>query len=163
MKTLQTFILAIALITLFSSCQSSSDPKQILSNKDTRKVIMDTIANNSEMMKEMTEAMMNNKNGKMIMQGNEKMTMMMMENRGTMMKIMKNNPAMMQSMLSDMMETAKGDSSMMSGMYKTMMGNQQMMNMMQKNKTGNNDMNMMDGMNKTEGMKILKKLKNSKL
>ena len=48
MKTLQTFILAIALITLFSSCQSASDPKQVLSKSETRKEIMDTIANNSE-------------------------------------------------------------------------------------------------------------------
>src|ERR1035437_6318344 len=105
MKTLQKVALAIALITMFASCQSTSDPKKILSNTETRKGIMDTIANNSNMSKEMMEAMMNSKNGTMMMQGNEKMTMMMMENHGTMMKMMKDNPAMMQSMMSDMMET----------------------------------------------------------
>jgi hypothetical protein len=87
MKTLQKILLMIALVTLLSSCQTSKDTKQLLSNKETRKGIMDTIVNNNELMKEMTDAMMNNKNGKMMMQGNEKMNMMMMENRGTMMKV----------------------------------------------------------------------------
>lgn len=63
MKTLQKAALAIVLISLFASCQSTSDPKQVLSNKETRREIIDTIANNSEMSKEMMEAMMNSKNG----------------------------------------------------------------------------------------------------
>ena len=60
MKTLTKVALAIALITLFSSCQSGSDVKQVLSKSETRKEIMDTIANNSSMSKEMMESMMNN-------------------------------------------------------------------------------------------------------
>ena len=146
MKKIQKFALAIALITLFTSCQSSSDPKQLLANKETRKEIIGTISNDSEMAKEMMEAMMNNPNGKMMMHGNQKMSMMMMEDHATMMKTMKDNPAMMQGMMSDMMEACKGDSSMMAGMCKTMMGNQQMMDMMQKMKGGNKDMKKMDGM-----------------
>jgi len=146
MKTIQKFALTIALIALFTSCQSSSDPKQLLANKETRKEIIGKIANDSEMAKEMMEAMMNNTNGKMIMQGNKKMSMMMMEDHATMMEMIKENPGMMQSMMSDMMEACKGDSSMMAGMCKTMMGNQQMMDMMQKMKGGNKDMKKMDGM-----------------
>lgn len=134
MKILQKVVLFIALMILISSCKSDSDTGQILSKKDARKVIIDSIANNSEMTKEMMEAMMNNKNGKMMIQGNEKMTSIMMENRSTMMKMLKNNPDMMKRMLADMLETAKSDSVMMYGMYQTMLGNQQMMNMMQKMK-----------------------------
>ena len=50
------------------------------------------------------------------------------------MKMMKDNPGLMQSIMSDMTDAAKSDSSMMSAMYKTMTGNQQMMNMIQKMK-----------------------------
>lgn len=146
MKTLQKITLAIVLIGLFASCQSSIDVKQILSKSDTRREIMDTIANNTVMSKEMMTAMMNSKIGKMMMHGNEEMTMMMMDNHETMMKMMKDNPGMMQSMMSDMMETCKNDSVMMSGMCKTMMGNQQMMDMMQKMMEEDKEMNKMKGM-----------------
>ena len=147
MKRLQKVALMIALIALIASCQSNSTPSKLLSNKETRKAIIDTIANNSEMMTEMMEAMMNSNNAKMMLQGNEKMNMMMMENHGTMMTMMKNNPGMMQSMMSDMMETCKNDTSMMSSMCKTMMGSKEMMGMMQKMKGGNKDMNKMEEMN----------------
>jgi hypothetical protein len=43
-------------------------------------------------------------------------------------------------MMSDMMESAKGDTSMMSSMCKTMMSNQPMMDMMQKMKGEKKDM-----------------------
>ncbi|MDQ6890833.1 MAG: hypothetical protein M3Z56_11225 [Bacteroidota bacterium] len=52
-------------------------------------------------------------------------------------------------MMSDMVETAKGDTSMMFGMVRTMMGNPQMMQMMH-NKAGNG---MMNGMQTMQGMK----------
>jgi len=135
MKTLQKITWVIALIVLFASCQSNTDVKQILSKSDTRKEIMDSIANDTIMSKEMMEALMINKNDKT-----------MMENHHTMMKMMKDNPTMMQSMMSDMMETAKNDSGMMSSMSKTMMGNQKMMDMMQKTKGENKNMNKMKGM-----------------
>ena len=141
MKALQKVTLAIALITLFASCQSTSDPKQVLSNKETRKEIIATIANSSEMMKEMMEAMMNSKNGKT----------MMMENHGTMMKMMKDNPGMMESMMTDMMEACKNDTTMISGMCKAMMGNKQMMDMMQKMKEKNMDMGKMNSMDTIKG------------
>jgi hypothetical protein len=103
MKTLQKITLAIALITLFTSCQST---KQILSKSDLRTEIITAIANDPDMSKEMMEAIMDSKNGKMMMQGNDKMKMMM-ENHGMMMKMMKDNPGMMQSMMSNMMEASK--------------------------------------------------------
>ncbi len=89
MKKLQTITLAIALITLFASCQST---EQLLSKPDSRNEIMLAIADDSEMSKEMMQAMMNSKNGKMMMEENDKMNIMM-EKHGTMVKMMKDNPA----------------------------------------------------------------------
>ncbi len=89
MNIIQKSTLAIALITLAASCQST---KQTLSKSDSRNEIMLAIANDREMSKEMMQAMMNSKNGKMMMQENDKMNMMM-ENHGTMVKMMKDNPA----------------------------------------------------------------------
>lgn len=150
MKTLQKFFLVTFLITLslFASGQTKTDIKQILSNSDTRKGIMDLIASDSIMSKEMMETMMNNKNCKMMMQGNEKMTMMTMENHGTMMKMMKDNPGMMKSMMSGMMEACKSDTGMMSSMRRAMMDDPKMKDMKQKKMEGNIDNKKMDGINK---------------
>lgn len=146
MQILHKITGVIVLFTLLSSCQPSTDIKQLLSKSETRMAMMDTIANNSDMSKEMMEAMMNSNNGKMAMQGNEKMHMTMMGNHEAMMKTMKGNPEMMKSMMNDMMEACKSDTSMMASMCKTMMGNQEMMNMMQKMKGKNMDMKDMKGM-----------------
>lgn len=148
MRNFMKMVFLVGFVALFSSCLPGSDTKQILSKQETRKAIMDSIANDSSMSHEMMTAMMNSNNGKMMMQGNEKMNMMMMENHTSMMRMMKNNPVMMQSMMTDMMETCKGDSSMMSGMCKTMMGDPKMMDMMNKIK----GMDKMEGMDKMKGM-----------
>src|SRR5665647_1514874 len=132
MKTLQKITLAIALVAIFASCQSSTDVNKILSNQDTKKAIIDKIANDSNLSTEMMETMMNSNNGKMMMLGNDKMTMMMMENHGKMMKMMKDDPGMMKSMMSGMMETCKSDTAMLSSMCKNMMESPQMMDMMHK-------------------------------
>ncbi|TAL40969.1 MAG: membrane or secreted protein [Chitinophagaceae bacterium] len=143
MKRLLKVALAITLITLFATCQSGTDVNQTLLKPDTRKEMMDKIAEDSTMSKEMMTAMMNSNNGMAMMQNHQKM---MMQNHESMMKMMKDNPSMMQSMMSAMMETAKGDTSMMSSMCKTIMSNQPMMDMMQKMK-GEKSMKM-GGMNK---------------
>jgi len=72
MKTLQKITILIAFVALFASCQSNNVNK-ILSNQDTKKAIMDTIANNSNLSKEMMETLMNSKNSKMMMLGNANM------------------------------------------------------------------------------------------
>ena len=147
MKTLQKITLVIALMALFASCQSSTDVNKIFSNPDTKKAIIDKIANDSNLSTEMIETMMNSNNGKMMMLGNDKMTMMMMmENHGKMMKMMKDDPGMMKSMMSDMMETCKSDTAMMSSMCKNMMESPQMMDMMHKNMGRKMDMKGMKGM-----------------
>ena len=136
MKTLQKITLVIGLIALFASCQTKTDVKQVLSNLDTRKEIMDTIANNSDMSKEMMVILMNSKNGMMLM----------MENHEAMMKMMQDDPGMMNKMMSEMMEKCISDTAMMSTMCKTMMGSKEMIDRMQKMKGENKDMNNMKGM-----------------
>ncbi len=148
MKTLQKITLFIALVALFASCQSNTDVDKILLNQDTRKAIIDKIANDSNLSKEMTETMMKSSNGKLMMLANDNLTMlMMMENHGKMMKMMKDDPGMMKSMMSDMMETCKSDTAMLSSMCKNMMESPQMMDMMHKNMGGKMDMKGMKGMN----------------
>ena len=131
MKTLQKFTGLIALIALFASCQS---PKQILSKSDSRMEIMNDIANDHEMSKEMMEAIMTGDHGKMLM--HERMNAMM-EDKGMMKKMMKDDPEMTKRMMSVMMETAKADTTMMSQMCKSMMENPEMMEMMKKMKEKN--------------------------
>lgn len=58
MKTLQTLALAISLLTLFASCQSTSAQLKDLSNMETRREIMNAIANDSTMSQEMINAIM---------------------------------------------------------------------------------------------------------
>jgi len=145
MKKVQKILFVFALTALFTSCQTGTDAKKILSNADTRKEIMNTIANDSSMHQEMMAAMMNGKNG------------MMMGDHTSMMKMMKENPGMMTGMMNNMMEMCKNDTAMMGGMCKTMMANPQMMDMMKKMKGGNMDMdNMkmkdMKGMDTMQGM-----------
>ena len=133
MKSLQKLSLLVALITFFASCQSGTDVNQTLSKTETRMEMMNKIADDSTMSKEMMAAMMNSKNGKMMM-------MPMMENHEAMMKMMKDNPGMMHTMMENMMEACKTDTAMMSGMCKKMMENPQMMDMMQKMKGEKKDM-----------------------
>src|SRR5665213_1145741 len=106
MKTFQKLLVVSALITLFASCQSAADPSQVLLNKETKDQIMNIIANDSVMSKEMMGALVNSKTGMMVMQQH---AMMMMESQSSMMEMSKNNPSMMNNMMTTMMETAKGD------------------------------------------------------
>ncbi|MDT3740218.1 MAG: hypothetical protein RO257_12055 [Candidatus Kapabacteria bacterium] len=138
MKSLKIIALAIALITLFSSCQSGTDVKQILSNQDTRKDIMNSIAADHSMSVEMMAAMMNGEHGKMIMHDK---SMMMMKDHSMMQNMMKNDPGMMKDMMNDMMESCKNDSTKMSEMCRSMMGNKPMMDMMNKMQGKDMDMN----------------------
>lgn len=136
MKTLLKITMFIALITLFASCQSGSDVKRIFSNPDTKSAVMDSIANDSDLSKEMLGLMLNGKNS----------DVMMGEIHETMMKKMKENPDMMHGMMTGMMETCKGDSAMMSSMCMSMMGNNEMMDMMHEKMSQEMDKNKMEGM-----------------
>jgi len=141
MKTLQKFTGLLILIALFASCQSS---KQILSKSDSRMEIMNDIANDHEMSKEMMEAIMTGDHGKMLM--HERMTAMM-EDKAMMKKMMKDDPEMSKRMMSVMMDAAKADTTMMSQMCKSMMESPEMMEMMKKMKENDNSLKMKE-MNK---------------
>lgn len=122
MKSLKIFILGINLFFL-AACQSGTDKHQ--NNKDT-------IADDGAISKSTMQSMMNSEDSKITIEGNEKMASGMIKDHAGMMKMMKGNPAMMESMMNDMMETCKKDTTMMSLMYRTMMKNPQMKEMMRK-------------------------------
>lgn len=151
MKTIQKVTVAISLIALFASCQSGFYTKKVLSKPETRKEVMDKIANDSNMSKEMMVAMMTNNKGMTMMHDHQKM---MMQNHESMMKTMKDNPAMMQDMMSTMIDMCKNDSTMMAGMCKTMMANPQMMDIMQKMKGKNMDMGKMNAVDTTKAIDL---------
>jgi len=134
MKRLQKTGLLLALIALFASCQSNTDVNQMLSKTDTRKQIMDSIASNISMAKEMMAAMMASNNGMAIMQDH--------------MSMMKGKPGMMNAM----MEACKKDTGMMAGMCKMMMQDPKMMDMMHKMEVGSMNMNKMNGMDTMKTM-----------
>jgi len=136
MKTLLKITLFIAFVAIIASCQTSTDVQQILSNQDTKSAVMDSIASDSNLSKEMLGLMLNGRNSDVIMG----------EIHETMMKKMKENPDMMHGMMHGMMETCKGDSAMMSSMCMSMMENQEMMDMMHKMMSQKMDMNKMEGM-----------------
>ena len=128
MKTLKKILGVIALTILLASCQT---PKQVLSKSESRMEVMNNIASDYEMSKEMMNAIMAGDHGKMLM--HERMKTMMAD-KSMMTKMMKDNPEMKKQMMSTLMETAKSDTTMMSQMCKSMMDNPKMMEMMEKMK-----------------------------
>jgi hypothetical protein len=94
MKTVQKIVVSIGLIGLLYSCQSTN---QVLSKSDKRMEIMNEIASNESMSKEMMTMLMNSKSGMMMMQEKEKE--MMKGSHAKMMTMMKENPEMMKSMM----------------------------------------------------------------
>ena len=113
MKALTTLPFAIILMTLFMSCQSGKNAKQILSRPNSRMEVMDKIANSSSMSIEMMDAMLNNRNGK-------RMTTQTQE---AMVKVVKDYPAMMQMIKSDNTKTNNQNEVMLPGIQLTMMVN----------------------------------------
>ena len=91
MKSLQKIFLAVALCIFFAACQSGNNKKQVLSAADSRKEIMDSIANDGNMSKEMMQSMMNSENSKIMIEGNEAMASAMIKNHASMIKMMKSN------------------------------------------------------------------------
>lgn len=138
MKNVQKIVMVIVLITgtMLASGQSNTDIKQILSKPETRKTIMDAIANDSIMSKEMMTTMMNSPNHQM-----------MMKDRGSMMK---DNPGMKHCMMYQMMDSCKGDTTMMSPKRKAMMEKQQGNEMMQKRMKETEDTKNIEGVDKTK-------------
>ena len=104
-------------VSLFAACTNSPNVNQLLANKETRTAIIDTIANDDKMAREMMNAMMNSRDS-------------MQQHIGVMMEMMRENPGMMNTMMSNLMEASKTDSNIMIHMYENMMGNQEMMDRM---------------------------------
>lgn len=107
MKILQKMVLVIGVIGLLYSCQSTN---KILSKSDRRVEIMNSIANDESMSKEMMGKLMESKSGKMMMEQKMK--------------------EMKKKMMSEMMNKMKTDTTMMCKMCKAKMGNEKMMEKM---------------------------------
>ena len=91
---------------------------------------MDSIANDSLLSSEMMDAMMTTNNGILTLQQNE---LSMMQDHHSMITIFSNNPELMRTLMSDMVETARGDTGLLSSLLRTMMVNGQMRDLMKKN------------------------------
>ena len=126
-------IAVLIMITgFFTACQQPQSADKILADETQRNAVMQTIADDHEMMMEMMDVMMHSEHGKMMMSGNKEMMGMMMGDREKMMGMMKEHPDMMHGMMQNMMQMCREDSSqcdhiaqMMSshhGMMKNMMG-----------------------------------------
>jgi hypothetical protein len=121
MKTLQKIVLSIGLIGLFNSCQSTN---QVLSKSEKRMEIMNTIANDESMSKEMAGILMGSESGKMTMMKTHhaKMKEMMKEDPEMMKSMMSemkmNNPEMMSEMMMDNPEMMKAHQAKMMAMMK---------------------------------------------
>lgn len=66
MKISSTITVAFVIIISFASCKSGKNINQMLSKSDTRKEVMNTIANSTKMSIEMKEAMFNKENACLI-------------------------------------------------------------------------------------------------
>lgn len=119
------FILGITSL-LLTACNKPKTSTQVLEDQTQRHEIMQTIANDQEMMKEMSEVMMKSENAKMMMMQNQDMMSMMMGNR----PMMKRNPGMMQGMMGNMMQMAQTDSVMRKNMTGMMASHRTMMQSM---------------------------------
>ena len=119
------FLLGITMLML-TSCNHPKTTAQVLEDEIQRNEIMHTIANDKEMMTEMSDIMMNSENAKMMMMKNQDMMSTMMGNRG----MMQNNPGMMQGMMGNMMQMAQTDSVMRKNMTGMMASHKAMMHSM---------------------------------
>ena len=117
MNSIKTLLCTISFVSLFTACTYSPNVNQLLADKETRTAIIDTIANDDKMAREMINAILNRNDS-------------MQPHIGVMMEMMRNNPGMMNTMMSNLMEASKTDSNIMIHMYENMMSNQEMMDRM---------------------------------
>ena len=119
------FILGITTLML-TACNQPKSSAQVLEDETQRREIMQTIANDEEMMMDMTDIMMKSENAKMMLMKNQDMMSMMMGNRG----MMQNNPGMMRGMMGNMMQMAQTDSVMRNNMAGMMASHRALMQSM---------------------------------
>lgn len=125
MNFIYKLVWTMSIVSLFAACTTGSTVNQLLSNQETRAAIIDSIANDDKMSREMMTAMMNSKDS-------------MRQHMGALMEMMRDNPGMMNTMMSNLMEASKKDSNIMIHMYENMMSNQEMMGRMKQRMTKKN-------------------------
>ncbi len=78
MKNYIKIVILLMITGFFTACQQPQSCEQALADETQRKEVMQTIANNHEMMTEMMDIMMSSEHGKNMMTGNKDMMGMMM-------------------------------------------------------------------------------------
>ena len=144
MNYIKNLLCTLGFVSMFAACTNNPNVNQLLANKETRTAIIDTIANDDKMSREMMNAMMNSRDS-------------MQQHIGVMMEMMRDNPGMMNTMMSNLMEASKKDSNIMIHMYENMMSNQEMMGRMKQRMTVKKDSSGM--MMKANSKKSKKKAK----
>lgn len=117
MHSIKQLVGALCLVLLFAACTTGSTVNQLLSNNQTRAAIIDTIANDDKMSREMMTAMMNSRDS-------------MRQHMGVLLEMMRNNPGMMNTMMNNLMEASKTDSNIMIRLYENLLDDQIMMERM---------------------------------
>ncbi len=142
MKTLFKITGIAAIILVLASFQTPQ-VNGVLSNKTTRKEIMQKIANDHAMAGEMMNIMMDNPNGRSIMMNN---MYSMMGNRSMMQQIFRTHPGVIGPMMGSMLNASKGDSSAYMNMYSMMAQYPQMLSRMYRMMNGSSGMHGSGGM-----------------
>jgi hypothetical protein len=117
MQSIKKLLLAMGIVSFFAACTTGSTVNQLLSNNETRSAIIDTIANDDKMSREMMTAMMNSRDS-------------MRQHMGVLMEMMRNNHGMMNTVMNNLMEASKTDSNIMIRLYENLLDNQIMMERM---------------------------------
>lgn len=126
-KSILVFIAATAVF--LTACNQQPSTEAVLENESQRQEIMETIADDHDLMMEMHQTMMNSEHGKMMMMQDEGMMQMMMGNKA-MMKKMMDKPEMRQQMIQNMMQRMEQDSTMQQRMTGMMANHKGMMKSM---------------------------------
>lgn len=129
---MKTTLIIQALMALFLviGCTQQKSTDELLSNKDDREKIMQTITADQEMMNEMMNYMMQSDKTIGIMQGNRQMMEKMMGNRQMMMNIMQKDTATAGRMMNNMIGMMEKDSTFCKIMCRKINDNRHMMGMM---------------------------------
>lgn len=116
-------VIVLATITMLAVGQTNEEVKQMLSNPETRTLVMDQISNDVTMSKEMMSKIMDR---------------------------CKADTTMRNCMMSGMMDACKSDSSMMKSMHRHMMEKPQMKETMQHRMKESQDSKAVEGLDKTK-------------
>ena len=122
----------VALTLIFVGCSQAQNlsAEEVLKDPKMQDAIMETIANDHQMMMNMMGHMQNNQHAMQMMVQNKNMMHTMMGNRQGMMNMMMQDSTFSNMMMGNMLDMMEQDSAFGNRMSRRMMGNRHMMGMM---------------------------------